>query len=70
MITNIYKDDDGTTVAVTLGCGCCSTTTTDKEEIITELVRNLTLIERACKQLNISLTELKKIKNEQQSRTN
>lgn len=70
MITHIYKDDDGSTVAVTVGCGCCSTNISDRNEIISELFNNVAFIERACKELKISYTELKRLKNENSKKKN
>jgi hypothetical protein len=53
-------------VARTTGCGCCSIellVEDERDEIITELKRNLKVVESGCKILGISLDELKELQN-------
>jgi hypothetical protein len=53
-------------VARTTGCGCCSTellVEDERDEIITELKRNLRMVEEGCRILGISLNELKEMQN-------
>lgn len=64
MINYIYEDSDDGLVAVTTGCGCCSTNINikdDKQEFIDELKLNLKVLDSACKTLGISIDELRNL---------
>ncbi len=65
MINYIYERENEV-VAITTGCGCCSTEIPleQREEIIDELKYNIRVIEDACKFLGITFDELKELCNE------
>lgn len=64
MINYIRIDDEDKAVAVTTGCGCCSTEISvevDRDEVISELKLNLKVLEDTCKVLGITIDELKSL---------
>lgn len=63
---NYIHESEGEVVAVTTGCGCCSTNIylkdeDDRKEIIDELKWNIKVVEDACKYLGITFDELKEL---------
>jgi hypothetical protein len=66
MIEYFSTNWDNKKVARTTGCGCCSgelLVENERDEIITELKRNLKVVEDGCRILGISLNELKEMQN-------
>lgn len=66
MINYIHETEDEGVVAVTTGCGCCSTNiyldqSGARQEMIDELKYNVKVIEDACKFLGITFDELKEL---------
>lgn len=62
MINYIRIDDEDKAIAVTTGCGCCSTEISvedERDEVINELKYNLRVLEQSCKVLGITIDELR-----------
>jgi hypothetical protein len=63
----MYENEENEVVAVTTGCGCCSTNiylnngSEARQEVIDELKYNVKVIEDACKFLGITFDELKEL---------